>query len=232
VIPFNVTKGLCTDLFYSWIKELWFAPFDMISKTILGDFKAMYIPYWMFEVDSVSKYDCMFGYSSSINNWCPALGVVSNLYKNIIVCASNCKEAALISCIEHWKMDQIQPFTLKHSEGTEVKPFTMEEGTAWRCAKIKLDNLNKDACAKKLRKKRNYELNHLIVETTYSNQISKRLFLPIYVMNYEYRDKIYRFVINGSSTKCHGERPYSASKLASLSLGGFASAVGMFKFNN
>ena len=56
VIPFNVKKAVCTDLFYSWVKELWFAPSDMSKNAILQPFKMVYVPYWLFEVDTVSRY--------------------------------------------------------------------------------------------------------------------------------------------------------------------------------
>jgi len=182
--------------------------------SILGEFKATYVPYWLFDVD---RYNCKVGFSGLSSKCAPVH------YKDIIVCASNCSEASLLGNIEPWKMDQIQPFTLKLSEGVEVKPFTMEEGTAWRCIKIKLDLMNGSKNTKQL------DMNH-IIETKYCNRSSKYLFLPIYSMTYKYRGKEYQFVVNGSTAKYHGERPYSATKLASLSISGIVSALVM-KYN-
>lgn len=61
VIPFNVKKEACVELFYYWIKELWFAPTDLEKKATLQDFKVVYLPYWLFEVEVVSRYNCMLG---------------------------------------------------------------------------------------------------------------------------------------------------------------------------
>ena len=49
------------ELFYFWIKELWFAPSDLESKAVVQEFKVVYIPYWLFEVDVICRYNCMLG---------------------------------------------------------------------------------------------------------------------------------------------------------------------------
>ena len=56
-------------------------------------------------------------------------------------------------------------------------------------------------------------INHLSTEhdkTTY-----KHLLLPIWSAAFQYRNKTYRYVINGRTGKIHGERPYSFVKIAS-----------------
>jgi hypothetical protein len=73
VIPFNVKKEVCTDLFYSWVKELWFAPSDLTKTAILQDFKMVYVPFWLFEVDTSSRY--VIGYTDKLLGESSELGV-------------------------------------------------------------------------------------------------------------------------------------------------------------
>ena len=42
----------------------------------------------------------------------------------------------------------------------------------------------------------------------------KHILLPVWLAAYKYREKSYRFVVNGQTGKVQGERPYSAWKIA------------------
>jgi len=240
VIPFNVKKAVCVDLFISWAKDLWFAPYDLQKKAILQEFKAVYVPYFVFEVDTISRYNGMVGYAekfiggtspgeNSGSHWGPALGVTHKKYSEVLVCAANIPYSSLLTNIEPWKMEQAQPFTLQHAFGTEVRAFTMDAEKAWRqFAKPKVEQLAREGCKKKMGLHTRTDTNvSMYVDTTFSNRKGKRLFVPLYVTTFEYAGKCYYFVVNGSTAKLHGQRPYSVTKLSSLSFTGLGAAMGL-----
>jgi len=235
VIPFNVKREVCQNLFASWAKELWFAPSDLVRNAVLSEFKTVYVPYWLFEVDTVTRYSCKIGISdrtledkeASINHWNLTSGTLPQTFKDILICASNCKEASLLLETDIWKLDQLQSFTLKHAEGAEVKPFHLESEKSWKLAKKRVEKLTTEACEKKLRgNTRSNNLSDLIVNVSFSSKKSRRLFVPMYSTTYQYRGKSYLFIVNGSTAKSHGQRPYSTSKLASISVTGIGAAIG------
>lgn len=244
VIPFNVKKEVCMDLFYFWLKELWFAPSDLAKRAIVKDFKAQFVPYWLFEVEADSNYTSLVGYSTNlfeglsirgrgknIGVEVPATLSVNHVFTDIAVCGgdSNIPEMSLLTEFEPWKLEQIQPFTLKHVEGVDVLPFHMESEKAWQnLAKPKLDQLNKELCEKKLKKNTGTgSLSNISMETSFTIKSSRRLFVPIYSTTYEYRGNTYLFLINGSTAKVNGQRTYSTGKLASLSVTGIGAAIGL-----
>jgi hypothetical protein len=59
----------------------------------------------------------------------------------------------------------------------------------------------------------------LQVRTCYSKVNSDLCLLPVYVLSYRYRNKLYRFLVNGQTGKCAGDKPVSAGKIA-LAVGG------------
>ena len=71
-------------------------------------------------------------------------------------------------------------------------------------------------------KMRDFNLNSMVTQKKV-----RRLFVPIYTTTCEYRGKIYTFIINGSTAKVYGQRPYSTSKLASISFTGLGAAIGL-----
>jgi hypothetical protein len=52
------------------------------------------------------------------------------------------------------------------------------------------------------------------VNTTYNHITFKHVLLPIWLSAYRYKDKVYRFMVNGRTGEVQGERPYSWIKIA------------------
>ncbi len=48
-----------------------------------------------------------------------------------------------------------------------------------------------------------------VVETEFSHVSSDLILLPVYLLTYRYRDKLYRFLINGQTGKMTGDKPLS-----------------------
>jgi hypothetical protein len=67
----------------------------------------------------------------------------------------------------------------------------------------------------------------LKISHSFSNRKDRRVFVPIYLIEYSYKGDPYRFWVNGNTAKHTGTRPYSPGKLASLSFTGFSAAVGL-----
>src|SRR6185369_16593216 len=54
----------------------------------------------------------------------------------------------------------------------------------------------------------------LHLQTEFSHVSSDLCLLPIYIRSYRYRDKIYRFLLNGQTGKLAGDKPLSATRIA------------------
>eukprot|EP01114_Cavostelium_apophysatum_P005002 TRINITY_DN1551_c0_g1_i1.p1 TRINITY_DN1551_c0_g1~~TRINITY_DN1551_c0_g1_i1.p1 ORF type:complete len:499 (-),score=96.41 TRINITY_DN1551_c0_g1_i1:83-1579(-) len=241
VIPFNVKREVCLDLFYFWTKELWFAPSDLEKKAVLSEFKALYMPYWLFEVEVNSQYSCTLGFSdqllmakerrAGVNMHCqPTQGTTTQKFSNLVVCASDLPETPLLADFEPWRLEQIQHFTLKHAEGVDVRPFALESEKAWdSLAKDRLHNMNREAFEKSLKVQSGADavVSNLSMDSVFVIKRSRRLFVPVYATSYEYRGVTYRVLVNGSTAKVTGQRPYSTSKLASISVTGIGAAIGI-----
>jgi len=52
------------------------------------------------------------------------------------------------------------------------------------------------------------------LDTRYGAITFKHILLPIWLAAYRYKGKPYQFVVNGQTGEVHGERPYSAIKIA------------------
>jgi len=61
-------------------------------------------------------------------------------------------------------------------------------------------------------------------DTQYSHVTFKHILLPIWISSYRYNNKLYRFLVNARTGEIHGERPWSAIKIALFAIGMFLAA--------
>ena len=57
---------------------------------------------------------------------------------------------------------------------------------------------------------------NLQVSTSFSSVNSDLCLLPIYILSYRYRDKLYRFLLNGQTGKLAGDKPISWRRILAL----------------
>jgi len=61
--------------------------------------------------------------------------------------------------------------------------------------------------------------------TRYGDITYKHVLLPVWISAYRYRDKVYRFLINGQTGEVSGESPKSWWKIALLTVGIVAAVI-------
>ena len=154
VIPFNVKKQVAIELFYTWLRGLWFAPVNMEKNIQLHECRSIFLPYWLFEVEVFSMNQSEEGLSpstirrTSSNNLNPSsnANVIYQKYREIMVPATALGSRVTkppLELLEPFKLDQLQPFTLHHTqENVDVRPFLITAEVAFEeLAKQKIDKL-------------------------------------------------------------------------------------------
>ena len=63
------------------------------------------------------------------------------------------------------------------------------------------------------------------IRTQHDNVTFKHILLPVWISAYRYKDKIYRFLINGRTGEVQGERPWSWAKIVLLVAGVLCAAA-------
>jgi len=206
LIPFELKKSKCLELARNWVHRLWFAPPDLASALVLNinSFKAIFVPFWLFEVDATFTYN-----SYPVEPTATLNGKIEGSYTDLMICASDSPISALSRAVGPWDIGLMQKATLKHiTDSTDILPFTTGEETAWQKAVLRLQQIGKEVCQQKA----NLTLD-LKVSVSTRNKKAHHLFIPIYQASYTYRGTEYQIVINGSTGKVHGERPYGSGRL-------------------
>ena len=132
------------------------------------------------------------------------------MFENVLVVATNSLPKKSLRKLEPWDLSALIPFEPKYLLDCKAEVYSIEVQLGFKNAqKIMQEEINRSI-------KRNIGGDHQRInsqDTNYNDINFKHILLPIWLMTYRYHNKVYRFMINGSTGKAHGERPYSWIKI-------------------
>lgn len=233
LLPFEITKEKAQEIFFKWLRNnSWFRPGDLVRKAVSEKQRGVYLPFWHFSMAANSLWSATIGqhwyrtetytYRDSEGRtqvatrtvqeteWWPLDGQHHKFYFGFMVSAS--KGLPQIEALE------IQPYQL--GALARFRPYYL---AGWMTEEYSISPEQAIALAEKeFRKRQKNAISGFMPGDTYQNlQIetnmtlndSDLILLPVYVLSYRYKDKVYRFLINGQTGKVFGEKPWSKKRI-------------------
>ncbi len=251
LLPFKITNKDGLDLFRTWIKSLWFAPsklkkFGELTEKLSG----IYVPYWTYDSNTTTHYSGQRGddyyvtehYTTTVNGrtesrtrqvrktrWHYVSGVVWNNFDDILVLASRSLPKKYADELEPWDLKNLVSYSSEFLSGFRAESYqvNLEEGMVE--AKGIMDNFIHE----------NIRLDiggdHQRIDsakTQYDNITFKHILLPIWISAYRFKNKVFRFLINGRTGEVQGERPYSWIKITLTILATIGGIAGIYFYYN
>ncbi len=231
VLPFKITKKQASTKFQQWIKSLWFAPNALKKNTANEKLDGIYTPYWTYDSSTYSNYTGERGdyyyvtetYTTTEDGksvtktrqvrktrWTPASGNVSVMFDDILVVASQSLPADYVQKLEPWHLGELLPFDDKYLSGFRTETYQVDVTTGLATAKTIMSGVIDSRVRSDIGgdEQRVHQVN-----TRYSDISFKHILLPIWISAYRFKDKVYRFLVNGQTGEVQGERPYSGWKI-------------------
>jgi len=244
LLPFKVTLQESRAAFKRWLSGLWFAPNELKRGAARADKLAgMYVPYWTYDCDTTSFYRGQRGehywetqhYTTRENGktvhktrrvrktrWYPASGTVWNSFDDVLVLASDSLPGKYTERLEPWDLPNLVPYSDEYLSGFRAESYQVDLAEGFQRAQEPIDaainqSIRRDIGGDEQR------ISH--VKTRHDHITFKHILLPIWISAYRYRDRTYRFLINGRTGEVQGERPWSWVKIL-LAAAGVAAAIG------
>ncbi len=223
ILPFLISKEQAAEQGKKWIKKRLYAPFKLQRQFKIDNFNGVYIPSFAFTTDSYSHYSGRLGErrtrvvgtgkdrrTETYIHWFNVSGSWSRLFQDLSVEASiQIKQEELSKILpydynnaEAYNKDYIAGFGSERYDTSLKESFGVAEGIMQ--ATIKREII------------RHYGadvVDHLNINSTYSNTKFRYTLLPLWLCAYKYREKGYRFLINGRNGKSTGKYPKSVAKI-------------------
>lgn len=231
VLPFSIDRDKALGQFKEWIASRWFAPNALKRAAREDGLAGVYVPYWTFDSDTYTRYTGMRGvyyyvsetYTAMENGkavtrtrqvrktrWYSASGSVNNHFDDILVLASSSLPEDYANKLEPWDLQALAPFDERYLSGFRTEIYQTELEPAFKKADARMrptieQSIRRDIGGDDQR------INSTHVQ--HSNVTFKHVLLPIWISAYRFKDKVFRFLVNGRTAEVQGERPYSWVKI-------------------
>ncbi|WP_187431533.1 hypothetical protein ROLI_009090 [Roseobacter fucihabitans] len=243
VLPFALDEAVARAAMTDWLGRLWFAPNGLQEYARKGrKMQGIYVPYWTFDADTKSSYTGERGTVYYVTQtvmrdgkrqqirvpkirWRAARGRVTRFFDDVLVLASRSLPKKFTDALEPWDLANLEPYAPEYLAGLRAEGYAVEIREGFTEARQKMDHI----IARDIRfdiggdRQRIHNVDTQLRDVTF-----KHILLPVWLAAYRYRGQTYRFVVNGSTGKVQGERPYSVMKIGfAVLIGGLmAAAIG------
>lgn len=221
VIPFQFNEKVASEKFKEAMAKKKFAPNAFKKAPNADDIYGIYIPTMCFNATSQTSYTGEARESTTDSDgktsyrYYPIKGQISMKHENVLIESS--------AHINQLNFERLKPF--KHNELVCFKDdYIRGYSVEYHETPLKVCNENAEEKMKfQIRSaiERRYldEIVSLKTNTIYSNQSFAYFLLPIYQVDYKFKNKKYKSLINGQTGKVVGKSPVSKVKVWLLVLG-------------
>jgi len=236
MVPFQVDRRRAQEEFRRWIKGLWLAPGELkryaqSDAAIIGT----YLPYWTYDCRTASDYEGERGEDYYTNetytarnaagenvtqvrrvkhtNWFAASGHVDHFHDDVLVPASQSLPPSLRGAATAWNLKGLVAYQPEFVSGYLAEAYQVGLREGFPIAKQQIDAevyglVRRDIGGDQQR------VRH--VATRYTEVRFKHVLLPVWISAYRFRDKTYRFLVNGQTGEVAGDSPVSWQKVTWL----------------
>ena len=236
LVPFQVERRAAQESFRRWVRKLWLAPNDLkrYAQSDAG-LIGVYLPFWTYDAWTSSDYRGERGddfnrnesYTSTNSQgetvtqtrtvrdtrWTAVSGHIDKFHNDVLVMASRSLPADIVGATERWDLMKLVPYKPEYVSGFQAEAYQVGLRDGFPIARQVID----EQIASAIRSDIGGDHQRILhVDARYSDIKFKHVLLPVWVSAYRYRDKAFRFIINGQTGEVSGECPKSWWKIALL----------------
>ncbi len=235
VIGFAVPREDAMKRFRQWLRSgNWLRPSNLKSAEIEGKMTGVYLPFWSFSMLAESSWNASIGehwyrtetYTTRENGktvtktrrvqeteWWPLSGRHHQYYSFYLVSGSHSLDQAWANRVKPYHLAALKRYEPRFLAGWTNEEYTVDRQDAESICRAEFARQEQQNVASFLPGDTHRNLR---VETQFSNVHSDLILLPVYLLSYRYRGKLYQFLLNGQTGKAVGRKPVSWWKVGGL----------------
>jgi len=236
LVPFKISKQIAKQYYKKWLKKRWFAPNSLKKLAELDKIEGHYIPVWAFDANTHTKYSGVEVRTRTVTRFVngkptthtvserfPFRGTRNDDFKDILVTGNAYITNDMLEKLEPFDYKTLKLYTPEYLMGCCVDTFSIPLINGYKTAKSEMQNRIENS----IRATKSGRIEGLKMDTSYNDQKQARFLVPIWSSVYKYKNKDYKFYINGCTGEVHGSYPKSPWKIFFASLLGIAVIIGV-----
>lgn len=214
ICPFATSREQAEATLKQFMGASFWRPGDLAQTSRVTKLTQVYVPYWIFSATAHTHWtaDTSHVPAGARASWYPISGDHKQHYENVLVGASGALTPA--------ETDALCPFDLRQAVSPEqvdltnvvYEPFLVQRKYARPQAVAGFEQLELAACRALVPG----SARNVHVAVLLEGLIGRPVLLPVWIMAYQYRDRAYRFLVNGQTGRHTGEAPFSYTKFAAV----------------
>lgn len=232
VIGFAVTPDQAQAKFRSWLRDgSWFRPGDLVVNSKIDKMRGVYLPLWCFSMKAESSWTARIGeywyrtetYTVRVNGktetrtrtvreteWNWLSGAHHYYHTGYLVSGSKGLPQSEADSIMPFHLGSMQRYRPEFLAGWLSEEYSISRDAAHELAKQEFLRREQMRVAQFLPGDTHTGLS---VNTQFALLETDLVLLPIYLLSYQYKGRLYRFLLNGQTGVVSGERPISAMRV-------------------
>lgn len=238
IIGFSVTAEQAKDAFFKWLgKNAWYRPGDLARRAIAEKQRGVYLPFWHFSTLAESRWSAQIGeywYRTETyqvkdsqgrtqtktrqvqeTEWFPLAGHHHRYHYGFLVPASRGISLEESHAIQPYHLGSLQRFRPFFLAGWMAEEFCIKREEAARQTVDEYRRRQEREIAYFLPGDTHRQLE---VRTELEINDSDLILLPVHVLSYRYRDRVFHFLVNGQTGKVVGQKPWSGRRVSAMVL--------------
>ena len=237
VLPFQIDRAAATARFASWLGGLWLRPSNLKKLAAVSEMTGMYVPYWVFDASVHSDWTALAGYYYYVEEtytatddrgrsvqrrrrvqkvrWQPAWGSRDDVFDDLLVCGSRGLPPELTQKLEPFDTHVLRRYDPSFLAGWRAEEYSVDLNAAWKRGIERMTEAQRARCSADVPGDTQRALH---VSNRFADEKFKHVLLPIWISVYRYKDKPFRFLVNGQTGEVSGHAPWSILKIALLCL--------------
>lgn len=220
VIPFDITKEQAEKIFKDWVSKKKFTPTDFKSNRTLEKMTGLYVPFWLADCTTKSRITGLAKSEKNLGNnrtEVSEYNIVRELNATFLKVPADGEkkiEDGLMQAIEPFDYSKLKDFSMSYLSGFYADKFDVNKSEVFPNIKQRVSDGVVSIVKNDVSKYTSFEItgkdiNFLKTDWEY-------VLMPVWFLNYKYKEKFYTFVVNGQSGKVAGKLPLSIVKLISF----------------
>lgn len=220
IIPFKYKKEDAIKAFLDICKDRLLLPKGFNSSENIHDMEGLYVPFWLYDIENEARLQAI---GTKISTWMDSKYVYTKTsifrvkrgakihFNSIPNDAAIRFDDGIMNAIEPFNYNDLVSFDTNYLAGFLSEKYDVSKDNAYLNAKERIEEDSKNYLKDQMKGYNSINIkksinNINIIDTRY-------VFLPVFVLNIKYKDKIYHFAMNGQTGKLVGEIPVDTKKL-------------------
>jgi hypothetical protein len=231
LVPFAIDKKRANQAFGDWLAKLWFRPGDLRRMAKVQEVAGIYVPFWTYDAHVESSWSAESGYyyfepeeyTAEENGeqvikvrevrrtrWELAWGHRGDDYDDVLVCGSVGLPRELADRFATFDTAELVPYSPGFLAGWRAEEYAVDLAQGFELAQQKMVREQQQRCARDVPGDTHRNLR---VDNSFSAVTFKHVLLPVWIAAYRYRNRVFRFLVNGQTGEVVGKAPWSWLKL-------------------